>query len=64
MTILEQMNHFSDRFGKQVVVNNTTWRYYRLGAGPPIFWLPGGLRRAAFSFAFLESLAAHRWLKL
>jgi pimeloyl-ACP methyl ester carboxylesterase len=59
MTILEQMNHFSERFGKQIVVNNTTWRYYRLGSSAPIFWLPGGLRRAAFGFAFLESLAAH-----
>ena len=59
MTILEQMNHFSDRYGKQIVVNNTTWRYYRLGSGAPIFWLPGGLRRAAFGFAFLERLAAH-----
>ncbi len=57
MTILEQMNHFSDRFGKKVLVNNTTWRYYRLGAGAPILWLPGGLRRAAFGFAFLERLA-------
>jgi pimeloyl-ACP methyl ester carboxylesterase len=59
MTIMEQMNHFSDRYGKQIVVNNTTWRYYRLGAGAPIFWLPGGLRRAAFGFAFLERLAMH-----
>jgi len=59
MTILEQMNHFSDRYGKKVVVNNTTWRYYHLGVGAPIFWLPGGLRRAAFGFAFLERLAAH-----
>ena len=57
MTILQQMNHFSDRFGKKVIVNNTTWHYYRLGAGAPIFWLPGGLRRAAFGFAFLERLA-------
>ncbi len=59
MTILEQMNRFSDRFGKKIIVNNTPWRYYRLGAGAPIFWLPGGLRRATFSFAFLERLAAH-----
>jgi pimeloyl-ACP methyl ester carboxylesterase len=57
MTILEQMNHFSDRFGKEVVINNTTWRYYRLGVGAPILWLPGGVRRAAFGFAFLERLA-------
>ena len=57
MTILEQMNCFSDRFGKKVIVNNTTWRYYRLGVGAPILWLPGGVRRAAFGFAFLERLA-------
>lgn len=57
MTILEQMNHFSDRFGKKVIVNNTTWRYYRLGAGTPILWLTGGLRRAALGFAFMERLA-------
>ena len=24
MTISEQMNHFSNRFGKEVIVNNTT----------------------------------------
>jgi len=58
MTILEQMNHFADRFGKQVVVNNTVWRYYRLGEGTPILWLTGGLRRAALGFAFMERLAA------
>lgn len=57
ITIFEQVNHFADRFGKQVVVNNTTWRYYRLGAGPSILWLTGGLRRAAFGFAFMEKLA-------
>ncbi len=57
MTILDQMNRFSDLFGKKVVVNNTIWRYYRLGTGAPILWLPGGLRRAAFGFAFLERLA-------
>jgi len=59
MTILEQMGHFSDRYGKQIVVNNITWHYYCLGSGAPIFWLPGGLRRAAFGFAFLERLALH-----
>ena len=57
MTILEQMNHFSDRFGKSVIVNNTTWRYYRVGAGAPILWLTGGLRRVALGFAFMERLA-------
>jgi pimeloyl-ACP methyl ester carboxylesterase len=59
MTILEQIQHFSDRFGKNVIVNNTTWRYYCLGAGSAILWLTGGLRRAALGFAFLERLAAH-----
>jgi pimeloyl-ACP methyl ester carboxylesterase len=59
MTILEQMNGFANRFGKQIRVNHTTWRYYHLGAGTPILWLTGGLRRAAFGFAFMERLAAH-----
>lgn len=58
MTILEQTKRFADQFGKQVVVNNVTWHYYRLGAGPPVLWLTGGLRRAALGFAFLERLAA------
>ncbi len=58
MTIVEQMNRFSDRYGRSVSVNQTTWRYYRLGTGTPILWLTGGLRRAALGFAFLERLAA------
>jgi pimeloyl-ACP methyl ester carboxylesterase len=57
MTILAQMKHFSDRFGKVIIVNNTAWHYCRLGTGAPVFLLPGGLRRASFGFAFLESLA-------
>ena len=57
MTILEQMKRFSDRYRKSVSVKQTTWRYYRLGAGTPILWLTGGLRRAALDFAFLERLA-------
>lgn len=59
MTIVEYMNRFSDQYGRSVSVNQTTWRYYRLGAGAPILWLTGGLRRAALGFAFLERLAAH-----
>ncbi len=58
MTIWAQMKHFSGRFGKTVMVNHTAWHYCRLGAGTPIFLLPGGLRRASFGFAFLERLAA------
>ncbi len=57
MTILEHMHHFSDRYGKNVSVNKTTWRYYRVGTGEPILWLTGGLRRAALGFYFLERLA-------
>ena len=58
MTILEYMERFSHQYGKSVRVKQITWRYYRLGAGMPILWLTGGLRRAALSFAFLEWLAA------
>lgn len=58
MTILDQMTRFSDRYGKDIVVGQTAWRYYRLGTGTPVLWLSGGLRRAALGFAFLEKLAA------
>jgi pimeloyl-ACP methyl ester carboxylesterase len=57
MTISEQINRFSDQYGKSLSVNNTTWRYYRLGEGPSILWLTGGMRRAALGFAFMEQLA-------
>jgi pimeloyl-ACP methyl ester carboxylesterase len=57
MSILEQTKLFSERFGKQAVINNRTWHYYRLGEGPCILWLTGGLRRAALGFAFMERLA-------
>jgi len=60
MTILEQMNCFSERFGKSIIVENTTWRYYRVGTGAPILWLTGGLRRAALGFAFMERLATRQ----
>jgi len=58
MSVLQQMNGFSERFGKQVAVHGVTWRYYRLGSGAPIFWLTGGLRRAALGFDFMQGLAA------
>lgn len=57
MTILSQMQTFSESFGKTIPVNSKTWRYYRLGQGSPIFWLTGGLRRAAFGFRFMQELA-------
>ena len=59
MTIQEKIDSFSDRFGKSININNTTWRYYLLGTGSPIVWLTGGLRRAALGFAFMEQLAGH-----
>ncbi len=58
MSMLDDMHGFADRYGKSTTINSTTWRYYRLGSGTPIFWLTGGLRRAALSSAFLERLAA------
>ena len=59
MTIIEQMNRFSDQYGKKIIVNNTGWHYYCLGKGAPILWLTGGLRRAALGFAFMDRLAKH-----
>ena len=59
MTIIEQMNRFSDQYGKKIIVNNTSWHYYCLGKGAPILWLTGGLRRAALGFAFMDRLAKH-----
>jgi pimeloyl-ACP methyl ester carboxylesterase len=43
--------------------NSSRWRapaggYYRLGEGPAIAWLTGGLRRAALGFGFMELLAS------
>jgi len=58
MTILEQTNRFADLFGKKIIVNHRAWHYYRIGAGAPILWLTGGLRRVAPGFAFMEKLAA------
>jgi pimeloyl-ACP methyl ester carboxylesterase len=57
MSILEQMRQFADQYGKTVTVNQITWRYYRLGAGAPVLWLTGGIRRAALGFSFMERLA-------
>lgn len=57
MTILEQLKRFAHQFGKEIAINGTNWQYYHLGVGSPVFWLTGGLRRAALSFAFLERLA-------
>ncbi len=53
----EQMQSFSAAYGKELTVAGTSWRYYRLGDGPAIVWLTGGLRRAALGFGFMELLA-------
>jgi pimeloyl-ACP methyl ester carboxylesterase len=55
---VDDMNRFSQRFGKTLVVEAVEWRYYRLGTGSPVLWLTGGLRRAALGSAALEQLAA------
>ncbi len=57
MTILERMQSFASRYQKEIMVRKTTWRYCRLGKGAPLFWLTGGLRRAALGFAFLERIS-------
>lgn len=61
--VLLSMCRFSERHGHGLTLGTRRWRYYALGQGPAVFWLTGGLRRAAFGFGFLERLArAHRVL--
>jgi pimeloyl-ACP methyl ester carboxylesterase len=55
--IFQAKTQFSKRHGRDLTVHSTSWRYYALGRGPAVLWLTGGLRRAAFGFAFLERLA-------
>lgn len=59
MSILEEIQNFSDQYGKTIKVDSVEWRYYRLGTGSPILWLTGGLRRAAPGYAFLVRLSEH-----
>lgn len=60
-SILQSIRQFAEQHGRDLTVQSTRWRYYTLGRGPAILWLTGGLRRAAFGFAFLEQLArTHR----
>jgi pimeloyl-ACP methyl ester carboxylesterase len=56
-SVLAQMRRFSAAYRKQLTVAGVGWRYYRLGSGPAVVWLTGGLRRAAFGFGFMEALA-------
>ena len=58
MTFIVRTNRFCELFGKRVNVDGVQWSYYRLGAGTPVLWLTGGLRRAALACDFLEQLAA------
>jgi pimeloyl-ACP methyl ester carboxylesterase len=55
--ILIRMRQFAEKYGRELSVGDRVWRYYRLGQGPVIFWLTGGIRRAALGYAFMELLA-------
>lgn len=55
--ILEQMRQFSEKYGKELTLDGMKWRYYRLGKGPAVFWLTGGIRRAALGYFFIELLS-------
>lgn len=57
MSLQDQIRQFSEQFGKTIHIAGVEWRYYRLGAGSPVFWLTGGLRRAALGFDFMRRLA-------
>lgn len=56
-SVLAQIQRFSAIYGKELTVSGLGWRYYRLGSGPAVVWLTGGLRRAALGFGFMELLA-------
>lgn len=58
-SVLAQARRFAEAHGRELTVGAVDWRYVRLGSGPPVLWLTGGLRRAALGFAFLERLALH-----
>lgn len=57
MTIWENIQRFAKQYSRNITVSGTTWQYFRLGAGTPVLWLTGGLRRAAAGASFLEKLA-------
>lgn len=61
--VLASAQRFAAIHGRELTVGNVHWRYLRLGEGPPVLWLTGGLRRAALGYDFLERLGAnHRVL--
>jgi pimeloyl-ACP methyl ester carboxylesterase len=55
--ILAGIHHFTTVYGRELMVGGRRWRYHRLGTGPVVVWLTGGLRRAALGYPFLELLA-------
>ncbi|NLD43009.1 MAG: hypothetical protein GX657_05885, partial [Chloroflexi bacterium] len=57
MSLRDDIARFSRTYAQQVPVDGLPWRYYRLGQGPPVLWLTGGLRRAALACASLALLA-------
>ncbi len=57
MPLRDGIARFSRTHAQQVPVDGLPWRYYRLGQGPPVLWLTGGLRRAALAYASLALLA-------
>lgn len=54
--VAARVRRFSAAHGQELTVGDVRWRYYRLGAGPPVVWLTGGLPRAALGFSFLDML--------
>ncbi|HEY3409580.1 MAG TPA: alpha/beta hydrolase [Propionicimonas sp.] len=58
MGVLEQAASFAADHGRAIDNGAFTWTYYRLGSGPAIVWLTGGLRRAALGYALLTGLAS------
>ena len=55
--ILSAARSFAAAHGRKLTVGDVEWRYVRLGEGPPVLWLTGGLRRAGLGYNFLGRLA-------
>ena len=55
--ILSAARRFTAAHGRKLRVGEVEWRYVRLGEGPPVLWLTGGLRRAGLGYDFLGRLA-------
>ncbi|MEW1807265.1 alpha/beta hydrolase [Pseudarthrobacter sp. NPDC080039] len=56
--VLWAARRFTEAYGRELTVGNVQWRYLRVGTGPPVLWLTGGLRRAALGCSFLGQLAS------